>query len=513
MKKLSKIFAVIMVITMVAALALPTFAAETGSITINGAHEGYTYEIYKILDLESYDTTAGNYSYKVNEEWKAFFATADAKVYFSVNESGYATLVEGKDTASDTAAFAKLALAWAETNNIAPEKSTKNTGDYTTVDTGIKFTGLALGYYLVDSDLGTLCGLTTTNPNASLNAKNSPPTLDKQVKEDSTGQWGNSNTADIGQTVEFRVTINVHRGAQNFVFHDSMSEGLTFDSSSVKIVHEVPGDASTGTTSTDVPDEYYTVVTSPSGTHDNCKNVANCTHGSCTFEIQFTQAFCDHVSVNDKIIITYSAVVNEKAEIGPEKGNTNSARLTYGEGYCTGWDTTTTYSFELDIVKTDGQNTLIDGAKFELYGTDPTAEGATPIDLVKESDGSYRRATANDNEADIVTEIEVKNGIVTVSGFDNGTYYLKETQAPKGYNMLKDAVSFTLSDKDLHAVFNGDIYSVGSGIQIVNHSGTMLPETGGIGTMIFITTGSILVLSMGVLLVVKKRMSQVIFTK
>lgn len=186
MKHLKRIGCFVMALMLLCSLmAVPAFAAdEKGSITINGiTNDGKTvYEIYKLLDLESYDTTDGVYSYKVNAAWKNFFATDEAKVYFSIDENGYATWVTTED-ADTVNAFAKKALAYATANGIAPVKSSKNTGDMTvvTVDekSTAKFTGLELGYYLIDSTIGSLCGLTTTNPDASINAKNQRPTVDK----------------------------------------------------------------------------------------------------------------------------------------------------------------------------------------------------------------------------------------------------------------------------------------------------------------------------------------------
>ena len=501
---MKKLFALVLALVMVMSLATAAFAAEgeTGTLTITGAHTDYTYEIYRILDLESYADK--NYSYKVNAKWADFFATDAAKKYFAVDEDGYISQVEGStlSNAAETAQFAQDALAWAKANTIAPEKSTKNTGDFeVTTGNNIKFSDLELGYYLVDSDLGALCGLSTTNPDAVLTAKNTPPTQDKQVQEDSTIQWGGANTADIGQTVNFRVTVNVHAGAQKYVLHDSMSEGLTFVPSSVVVTHENP-DANPPSSKVIAAEGNYEVVTDPAAHTDACKG--NCTsHGNCTFEIKFSDDFMKTLEKNDKLIITYSAVVNENAVIG-DAGNSNNSRLEFGEGYCTGWDETVTKVFSFDIVKTDDENKLIDGAKFEVYDV---AEGGTALKFVKVEDGKYRRAVASDPAESVVTEIEVKGGKVTVEGFDNGTHYLYETVAPAGYNKLDERIAFTISDANLSATFENDVYSAGSGVQVENKSGTVLPQTGGMGTTLFYVFGTVLVAAAVVLLVTKKRMT------
>ena len=518
---MKKLFALTLALIMVLSMATVAFADEpinaseqTGTITINGvsADSAYVYEIYKMLDLESYNVTSGAYSYKVNADWTGFFATDDALAYIDIDDAGYVTWTAADD--DDTvAAFAKKALAYAQTMvqeegeeeahvRIAPVKSSANEGEFVITGTSGKFTGLSLGYYLVDSNVGALCGLTTTNPDASINAKNGVPTIDKQVEEDSTGNYGDGNTADIGQTVNFKTTINVHAGAQNYVLHDKMGTGLTFQGVK-KIEHLIP--SGSGTTTTDVPVAYYEVVTE--GLTDGC-----------TFHITFTQDFCDHLETNDKVVVYYSAMLNRNATCG-DTVNTNESKLSYGEGHETNTDQTTTKTFKFDIVKTDSQNALIDGAQFRIYDA---AEGGNEIGVVPllESDDVtpvldakgnpiYRRARADEQAAGLNVPIVVTGGKITVVGFDNGTYYLEETVAPAGYNKLTARQKFIISDANLEATFNDGIFSTGSGVHVVNKTGSMLPETGAMGTLMFISFGMFVALGTGILLVTKKRMSMI----
>ena len=486
MKNIKRTASILLALIMAMAMMTAAFAEEpeTGSITINGVSTSNTYEIYQLLDLESYDTETGAYSYKVNTVWNDFFATAEAKAYMAVDEQGYATWIAAED--DDTvAAFAKLAMAYAKANGIAPIKSSKNEGEFVITEEAGKFSDLPLGYYLVDSTVGALCGLTTTNPDASINAKNGSPTIDKQVKEDSTNQWGDKNTADVGQTVEFRTTINVHAGAQNYVLHDKMSAGLTFKEGSVKVYRVIPG--TTGEEGTLVAAEDFEVVIP--GEEEGC-----------TFEVKFDQEFCDALETNDKLIVFYEAMLNRNAIIATE-GNPNEAWLDYGEGNHTTHDKTQTYSFGFDLVKTDSQNKLLDGAEFRIYDA---LEGGNEVKVVLMDDGvTYRRARDDEEGVSIV----VKNGQVRVVGFDNGTYYIQETVTPAGYNQLSARQKFIISDANLDAIFNDGIYSTGSGVHVVNKSGTMLPETGGIGTTLFYAVGGVLVAAAVVLLVTRKRMS------
>ena len=520
MKRMKNAAALLLALMMILSLSVTAFAAnETtdpiGSISINGVSTDNVYSIYKLLDLESYDTDSGAYSYKVNSDWTGFFATVDAKKYFTVDEQGYATWVGG-----DAADFAKLALAYAKTqvpvsegssekkDRILPVKSSHKfnekgqpeldgegkkivSGDMPITGNTGKFSNLELGYYLIDSTMGALCGLTTTNPNASINAKNAAPTIDKQVKEDADDQWGKDNTADIGQDVEFRTTISVHEGAENFVLHDTMSAGLTFKGVT-RVERIIPGSTQeNNVTETATPGTDYTVVDKTTDSDIDC-----------TFEVRFSQDFCDELDTNDKVVVYYTAMLNRNAVIAGT-GNTNEAKLEYGDDHFTTESETTTKTFAFDLVKTDGQYKLLDGAEFRIYDA---VTGGNEVPVVLMDDGvTYRRARTDETGVSIV----VKDGKVRVVGFDNGTYYLEETVTPSGYNQLATRQKFIIADKNYDAIIRDNVASTDSGVIVVNKSGTMLPETGGMGTTLFITFGAIAVLGTGALLVTKKRMGMI----
>jgi LPXTG-motif cell wall-anchored protein len=187
-------------------------------------------------------------------------------------------------------------------------------------------------------------------------------------------------------------------------------------------------------------------------------------------------------------------------------GNLNTAWLTFGEGGVSNEDAVTTYTYGIDIIKTDSQNTLIDGAQFKIYDAATGGNEVVVVPYAHDEDGNvtvYRRAHAGEEGVSIV----VKGGKVRVVGFDNGTYYLEETVSPVGYNKLNGRVAFTIADGNLDAIFNDGIFSSGSGVQVVNKTGTMLPETGGIGTTLFYIFGGLMFAGAVVLLVTRRRMS------
>ena len=213
MKYVRKSLALLLALILVLALGGTAFAeGETGSITINDAVVGQTYTIYQILDLESYShttdekgniTATGAYAYKANSAWETWLRTQTT--YVSFDAQGYVTWVEN----ADAAAFAKAAQKYAKDNSIA------NQGSVTATTATVSFTGLDLGYYLVDTTLGTLCSLDTTNPTVVMEEKNEVPTNVKTVEEDSTNVYGEKNDADIGQTVNFKSVITAQAGAEN----------------------------------------------------------------------------------------------------------------------------------------------------------------------------------------------------------------------------------------------------------------------------------------------------------
>lgn len=497
-------------------------ATETGKITIDNAVVGQTYTIYEILKLESYDKDKGAYSYKATEAWQNFINSNDIKgEYVNVDGQGYVTWI--KD--ANAAAFAKAALAYAKTTkNEEGQLSIGNQGSTTATTTTVEFTNLELGYYLLDSTMGTLCSLDTTNTDVTIKEKNEEPTSDKKVEEDSDpGKIDKeTNDADIGQLVNFQSTIIAKEGAENFVFHDTMSEGLTFgEVTGIKKITPTAQEGEnqeteTTATTTDLTkgeDKDYEVKT------DNLDE-------NCTFHVVFNQTFCDTLKDGDKIVISYTATVNEKAVIGGA-GNTNKCRLGYGDPNhtrFTEYSTTTTYTWKVDAFKytEEGEGepkteVPLAGVKFTLSKNN---NGSSPIALIKVSDevttdpksgAVYRVAKKSNsgNEKGSVTDITTgATGKFTIQGLDSDTYYLTETEAPAGYNK---AVVQVVIDKDgniktKNAGESGSLQSV-SEVKILNQTGPELPSTGGMGTRIFYVVGGILVLGAVVLLIAKRRMN------
>lgn len=403
-------------------------------------------------------------------------------------------------------AFAKAALEFAKGENSGVScisEVAETPADEDAVTVTVTFTDLELGYYLVDSSLGALCSLNTTDPNATIKEKNDPPSLDKKVMEDSTGEYGESNTADIGETVFFKATITAQPGAENYVLHDTMSAGLSYTGVTGVTLN---GANVVAVENADDDNEDNDVVNYTVSTTGLCAD--------CDFHVAFEKDFCDDLNANDKIVVEYTAVVNAEAVIDGD--NTNVAKLTYGDNHTVDVRTVTK-TFDVTVFKwtagsknSDGtvQKKALEGAGFTLY------YDVNCTDVVKiarpESGTTYQackkeNCTTHDHtNNEIVTDA---TGTFTIKGLDAATYYLKETTVPAGYNEVHpNPITITIDENGVVNKTTEDADGVDQ-VEIENKTGTELPETGGMGTTLIYTLGAILAVGSLILLVVKKRMA------
>ena len=462
MKKIKKTLSLLLLLVLSLAQVGNVKADGTkGTITINNAIVNETYSIYRILDLETYDAQNNHYIYRANSKWQAFIndASKGGKYLEAKNENGN-TYYVWKENA-DQVEFTKEAIAYANANSTETEASKKATS------TTVQFTELDLGYYLVSSSVGSLLHLTTTNPDGKINEKNTiKPEVDKEVKENSTGVYGKENDATIGDTVEFKSTITTGAGFKDYVLYDKMSTGLTLNPGSIK-AYVIDNNDEVA-----IDEQYYTVN----------KNVAG-----YTFTVKFDNEFIAKQPRNTKIVVKYTATLNENATI-EGAGNINETNLKYGND-TTETKTTTTYTYKFNLKKTDADEKEIEGAEFKLYKDNKEIL----VVLENEADSIYRVAVGNE------AGVTIKVGHATIKGLDAGTYYLEEVVSPEGYNKLTSKQKVEVKGKN-----NDNSFHIND-ISVVNYTGSLLPETGGIGTMLFITFGLILILGFGLLLVTKLR--------
>ncbi len=588
MKTVKRIFAVLLTVCMVLGMTVSAAAggagpATTGTLTITQAIPNATYSVYKMLDVMDVtfddthptEVTSSVYYLAPGSAWLDFFVattptdgnyTADGvRDYVEVTkvdgDNNYyvewiatTTNASGATVIDDAKAeaFAGLALAYAKDTShsvtAAVTKQAQPPTDQSETTSSVVFDNLPFGYYLVDTNGGSVVALDTFAAEQTIEEKNSAPTLEKKVRDvrsettDSGEKWEDTNTANIGDTVTFKTTITVGAGAINYILHDAMSEGLTFkEVSKVELYKNISTNADSleyGDTPTlvltksadGVTDYHYEVKTTPvcSGT---IKATPDATAAeACDFEVVFNQDIFAKDGFNasgtsytitegDRLVVTYTATLNEKAVIA-EAGNPNRTILTYGDTPVAGsdplktpQDETTTYTYEFDLVKTNKKDEVIDGAQFELRPAGADGNYDADTDIIK-----FEEVKNDANEvigykvSKTGTIEKIPAGKATVTGLGKGKYYLTEITAPDGYKKLTDPVGFEINNANITAETttenNGDgntvekLSETNTGVQVINVKKSIFPHTGGMGTTMYYLAGGAIVALVAALAVI-----------
>lgn len=548
MKKAGKLLPFLLVLTIVFSLSVTALAAETYTITVDGSGTvaNHTFEAYQIFsgDLHAPTANEGGTASKIlsNIVWGTGVNTNAEGFAEAFPESAAAT-AEKLLTVADAQAFAKKIAPFL--SDVHTDCSTKDgSGNYV-------ISGLSAGYYLVKDKDNTLTGandfytayLMKVVANVTATPKGEKPTLEKQIQNNNTGEWSTTGNVafQLGDTVNFRIITSVpdisrYPDGYTYIVHDTMTVGftskVTADKASVSIVIDNnPADTLAG--------DYYTITLDPHG------NAGETSHFDLTIDI--SKAIADgKIQAGDKLYINYAAVLNEKADfyqIG-EKTNTNTAQLEYSNnpnGAGTGKtpeSKVNAWTFPAIISKVDGKDNAktLEGAKFVLSRNpnlkvsdmkcDENGDPTVLTDLIplfapgdqQTSTAAYDIATAEQVDAGEHITYVIELGSKTLAGFGEHAYYLYETKAPNGYNLLSEPVKFTFHSSATNDFLAGDpawitlndsaIKLTGMQFEIANNSGATLPETGGIGTTLFYVIGALLVVGAGVLLVTKKRMGK-----
>lgn len=501
MKHTRQFFALLLALVLTLGLCATVFAdeAKPGSITISNPAQGKTYEVFKLLDIVEDESDLANkgFIYKLtNDDWATFITTVQdgsGANYFNLFENGGKKYVlANENLKGGIADFAAKAKVYAETNKLAPIKTAK-----AEAEGALEISGLDLGYYLVRSDLGILCSLDTTAPNAEVREKNEATVIVKNVEDTTKKQ----NVAEIGTYVKFTIRITVNDKAPvNYKLVDEMTDGLTF-----------VNDA-----------EHPLTVT----VNENTLDAANYKVTETTEPREFTLTFNNNaegsasiLKTDDVVTVTYYAQINKNAKIADE-ANVNKAKVEYGTNSHTEYDTTETYVWKMNIVKytmkkaADGDQATeekLAGATFKLSRD---AAGAQVIKLVKVDDTTYRLALPTETDTAVDTVTTGETGELVINGLADGTYYLTETKAPRGYNLLREPVNVTIGHKDANGKLTETSFvadqtetDTSGVVKVENNAGAELPSTGGIGTTVFYVLGSAMALGAVILLVTKKRMA------
>ena len=471
MKTMRKLFTVLLALAMTLALAVPAFAAETGSITITNPQGGHTYTAYKIFDV----TYSGvNHSYAIGDTDAAF---STVKKYADEPANGLnltAVADTNKYNVSIDADFSAASFAQYLKTNV----DSLGTGiNFTTDGNTVKASDLALGYYFVSGTSGTVCELATAK-DIEIRDKNEVPEIKKDVDD-------NDRTVEIGQKLTYTITGKVPstKGYDEFTYQvtDTMTEGLTFNKD-VKVT--IGGtDVTTDATITKNENGFVASV------------------NMMDYQDQ----------IDAPVVITYTATVNENA-IQRDK-ETNTATLKYSDNpadknsFKESSVEVEVFSFNIVINKyaKGNENTKLEGAKFVLKNAE---------NKYYKYDAATKAVTWVDDKS-AATEVSTDaNGAARFDGLQAGTYSLEETVAPAGYNQLTKDITIVL-DKNGSATIDGAASAPGADHSlttgVANSTGTLLPETGGAGIVTFVALGALAVICSGVFLVTNKRMSKEFF--
>jgi len=547
MQKRTKFLTLLLALAMLVAFALPAVAAPPmgtdGTITItppaNHVLSETQYSAYKLYNLVRITGTAPNFQfvYEPSEAVKNFLKTPGLNLALygvtanpNTNADTLALACEqfrqwlqkfdgtNNNEAFDDEELIALARVMIQSRGVEPAAQQRSPA---APGSSLQFTGLDYGWYLVTGEgthiegghtkttvsRGMLVAVPELNEaktnwtkDAKRNLKIDVPTVKKELKDDH-GNWAKETDRNVGDTIDYKITSAVPdmTGYTGYTFNvrDKMSKGLTFKTNSATSI--VTSDISVtigGVAYYNFTANLYHAGNLPPAL---ATKVSLATDEHLLF-IDFTgitgnmNAFMA-LEKGKEIVITYSAVLNEKAVIG-KPGNPNQVILEYArdpnvDGSCdvgeTPHDETIVYTFDINILKVDGgdKTTPLGDAEFELRKT-PTGAAL----WFKKNGNVYTLAEKQDNSGGAVQKlVSDANGIIKLVGLDAGTYYLVETKAPIGYNLPDGPYEVVIAHagKGDYTV-NGAI-GLGHQCKVENNTGGVLPGTGGIGTYIFFGVG------------------------
>lgn len=518
MKKLvSRFMAVLMAMVMILSMSMTAFAADApkGNLTVNNTVAGKTLDLYQIFTATK---SGDNVAYTLNSAYEGFFKNntrisgSESLTGEALSEAAYnyvKTQVGPNGDAKTAKTFAKDMLGWIldSNNKITATKTVETTA------TSTQISDLAYGYYLVypkgATDTSTAPGnqtytsaaslVSVTDTTVTINMKSNYPTVVKKVNNK------NADDVNIGDEVTYTLTSKVPdmTGYTSYVFNfkDTLSAGLTFK----EITSVTVGDT--------------TINKVEAGHEEN--NTYTLTQDGQKITITMNNFLASNANKAGKEIkVTYTATLNKDAVTGFNP-NTNKATVEYsnkpgtddkGESEPSKVDV---HTFNFTIFKyylKDAAKTGLANAEFELYKANDKVAG-DKVNIKKVTDGEYRVATSEEAAAggfksDVI--VSGNNGKVLVKGLDAGTYYLRETKAPEGYNKLLsdikveikanyDPVTQKLTSYTVTYTYNNVTNSSTSNsaetspeVPVENKTGAQLPSTGSKGALMVTLAGIVL---------------------
>lgn len=460
-KKLA-IFLLTLVLTM-GLFPMSVFAATNvtpsskASITINNAVENDVLAAYKVIDI-TYNETTNQLSYAWNTNFANYFAGKTVEDFAALNEDNLKNLLAGLP-------------AYIATNSISPV-------DTQTVAAGgtATFANLAMGEYFIRPTSSTsvyqlmLQKIEPEVENSSYVLKDVP--FSAKHEEVTIKKTADKTSVTKNEKVAYTVTVDIPTYSaeatdKTFSVSDLLTDGLTIDADSIKV--QIDG--------TDVEAAAYTLDTTATDTY--------------TFKLSVdTQKYTDNWSTygGKQLVITYTATLNADDTTEVNTPETNTATLDYSyypyvtdsHKQITKTVDVTTFAIKIDKYDKDNTSKKLSGAKFDLYRTVTQADVDAGITTVTIPHTEIQGILLESGLTDA-------NGSATFAKYEaNGSkydYYLVETKAPSGYNILDNAVKVNFTDANVSTT--AGVYTV----EVPNSSGFKLPITGGEGIVLFSVIG------------------------
>ena len=510
-KKAKLLLGILTILFLLIQTCVPVFATitedtNTSTITVSGLEAGVTAYLYQL--------TTVNYNYDADQPEDPQYVWVDElQDWISSNFSSYINsdgsvsedFNEDDISSSDATDFYSKLISAIKGGEISLTATASQTASGTATypvteenaNNEVEFTGLSMGTYLVLVENGyrvytpVVVNLTPTYDEdtetwsleaveAEADIKSTTPTITKTVTDTESTVDNYSTTDDISYTIIADIpNYETDSLSTTYTIEDNLGDGLSLTTDSVKVY------GVTGSSEIELSSSAYTI---------------NATSSKLTLEFDY-----DEISSYEQIKVTYTATLsNYSSLVVSSDGNINQATLTYSNNpYVASSSTTqdsdevTVYTYGIEVLKVDKSDTsvVLEGAEFEL------TNGSNTLYFVLE-DGIYYLAESTDTGA-TSTLVTDENGLITVYGLDEGTYYLTETKAPSDYTISTNTVTIEIVDEDLDGIIDTDTDAVYN-ITFPNSSSFSLPLTGGTGTIIFVVAG-IVFIGVGVILISKKK--------
>lgn len=567
MKKLKKLFAVILSLAMVLGMSMTTFAEETkATITIDGVGGKTDTDKVTLSYIHAIkpDRNAKNgWSFTSEEIAKAYLAGFGVTIE---GENGYISKTDEEKEVAKQNVINQLIEARKNPNNTDGKansdeiaKALSNvaalTGGWTTLDTGVnswQVTGVdAAGIYVVKAlqsgytynNMAAYVGFDDASSSAypllkdvTLNAKRAEISLDKTGDPD--------RVSAVGEEVEYTITtivpyIDPNATNKSYWITD-MITGADYVLKDGKVDGKVQISTSNGGMEIVKDSSDNAVVITP---EDNMSLIIK--KDDETTEEKVGKGFSIDLSglINPQnsnagrtIKVTYKAKVTDL-----NVDNTAAAGHKSDSGYDSeyGKDDEKVYTGEITLNKTDTGTMPLADAGFEVTKNDEIvyfkkADAGVythvktddiPKDINwgtnREVQVTIKKADGTDEQITLVKEVFTKtDGTVKVQGLDVGSYKFTEKTAPKGYSINETPVTGTLE------ITTGD----GGNGEIIEENRTVakqnlvqkeskdqmtvkdtklsaLPSTGGIGTTIFTIGGCAIMIIAAALFFASRRKS------